>query len=63
MDPDRNLLSQLQLAKNILHNDEVADDTISLENDAIALAELVLALDNWLTKGGFTPARWAPRSP
>lgn len=61
MDPDRNLLTQLQLAKNILHKDKIVDDAISLEiaDDAVALAELVLALDSWLTGGGFTPDRWA----
>jgi hypothetical protein len=33
-------------------------DRYELELDATRLAELVLALDEWIRKGGFLPTRW-----
>jgi hypothetical protein len=30
-----------------------------IANEATALAELVLALDGWLSNGGFKPGRWS----
>lgn len=53
MDPNANLEEQLKLAKRIAES----DDGHSLE-DGVRLAELVIALDEWLAKGGFKPARW-----
>jgi len=56
VDPNANLAEQLELAR------ELVDD----ENpDAARLAELVIALDEWIARGGFLPLRWArpPREP
>jgi hypothetical protein len=47
MDPDKTLAEICELAEN---QDGSAE--------ASALAERVLALDEWLTKGGLFPARW-----
>lgn len=70
MDPESNLEEQLALAKGILKTmDEVRDlrdeddpESIAIANDvaddAERLAELVLALDEWLRKGGFLPRKW-----
>ena len=54
MDPNENLREQREIAERIVrcHEDET--------NDALALAELVLALDGWLQRGGFMPAEWTP---
>jgi hypothetical protein len=52
MDPENNLQKQLQLAKNILRCARHRG------RDAEELAELVLALDEWLSQGGFRPSRW-----
>jgi hypothetical protein len=52
--PDANLEQQLQLAIRIVETGES-------NGEAYRLAELVLALDEWLLKGGFRPARWATR--
>ena len=52
MDPDANLLEQRQIVQRMLSADEV--DTA----DALRLAELVDALDLWLSRGGFRPRRW-----
>lgn len=40
---------------------ESAEVFLSGANDerAVALAEAVIALDEWLTKGGFLPADWS----
>ena len=44
MDPNANLLEQLRLASN----------------QGGRLAELVIALDDWIARGGFLPTRWDP---
>lgn len=56
MDPNETLTSAIVLARTIVDS-EASDD------NANELAELVLALDEWLTKGGFYPDAWgnAPR--
>jgi hypothetical protein len=51
MDPDANLRRQLAIARAAVTVDG-ADDTL------VELSELVLALDEWITMGGFVPARW-----
>jgi hypothetical protein len=51
MDPEANLKDQRRLAERILNGD-------GSESDAYRLAELVEALDEWIAKGGFLPARW-----
>lgn len=49
MDPDAALTELLELAEIGAEGDEV---------DAARMAELVLALDGWICRGGFCPARW-----
>jgi len=52
MDPTANLEEQLRLARALVEADEPdADDTRRL-------AELVLALNDWLCSGGFSPPSW-----
>lgn len=52
MDPDTALAEALDLALRVF--DGEAED-----GDAVHLAALVLALNRWLTRGGFAPAGWA----
>ena len=67
MDPDRNIADQMQLSTEIIEIiDERADDDGVLSDEdkdevvekANELAELVQALDAWISKGGFLPAIW-----
>lgn len=53
MDPDANLEEQLRIAKRVLDADGCD------AGDIVRLAELVDALDGWISKGGFLPKRWA----
>jgi hypothetical protein len=55
MDPNENLKEQVEIAKDILLPD--ASD-MELEEKAVRLAELVVALDEWIQKGGFLPEAW-----
>jgi len=52
MDPNANLKEILELAGKISID---ADSDSELE---VRLAELVMALDEWICKGGFLPSRW-----
>jgi hypothetical protein len=52
MHPDTNLREQLFLASKILYEGE------PLREDVDRLAELVLALDEWIAKGGSLPKQW-----
>lgn len=54
MDPNCNLDEMLQLAKTISSDGWVPDP-----QQAERLAELVVALDGWIMKGGFRPTRWS----
>ncbi len=66
MDPDANLKEQLEIAQEIqkVWDDCNADGTLTagqrdyLADKAGRLSELVEALDEWIRKGGFLPARW-----
>lgn len=66
MDPNANIDEQLELVKEInAVVDSAADDgtltpeqTEALGDKAARLAELVEALDHWITGGGFLPTRW-----
>jgi hypothetical protein len=58
MDPDANLKDQLTLAQRLLRNLEAEPMVSAEEADVMRLAELVLALDEWIRKGGFLPERW-----
>jgi hypothetical protein len=51
MDPDANLAEQRKLAETIINGHGTRDD-------ADRLAELVMGLDDWLTRGGFYPGDW-----
>lgn len=68
MDPDANLERQREIAQEIVTltdtsegegwdetDREVLEKLASLANE---LADLVLALDEWITKHGFLPRRW-----
>lgn len=58
MDPNANLEEQLKTA-NALVNDSAPISPIDLAFKAALLAEYVIALDEWIRKGGFLPATWA----
>lgn len=62
MDPNANLTEQLALAAAFLRaaDDDEPDQSPDMD-DARRLAELVLALDEWLRRGGFLPADWRGR--
>lgn len=52
MDPNANLAEQLRLAR----------DPEEWDHDSgTRLAELVVALDEWIRKGGFLPDAWKPK--
>ncbi len=57
MDPNANLSEQLAIARELLDEESISGFQESIEQGH-RLAELVLALDEWLTKGGFPPKRW-----
>jgi len=59
MDPTANLKEQLELARSLTKGSDQlgAYDTVDTI-DAVRLAELVLALDGWIKKGGFLPEQW-----
>lgn len=56
MDPNENLREQLELAQKL--RDDFSLDDLQVDRAAMRLAELVLALDEWLRKGGFYPRAW-----
>lgn len=58
MDPNANLKEMLELAASIIEAYEDEDGNGVDQDDANRLAELVEALDGWLSKGGFLPGRW-----
>ena len=56
MDPDTNLTEQRELAQAII-TDQLGIPP-NYETAARELANLVLALDAWLRRGGFLPTAW-----
>ncbi len=56
MDPDANLREQLELAQKL--SEAEWEDIDDAREDVYRLAELVLALDEWIRKGGFHPEPW-----
>lgn len=60
MDPDANLKEQITIARHLLDRNPTAPINVdtSLVWEADRLAELVCALDDWITGGGFLPERW-----
>jgi hypothetical protein len=58
MDPDEALREMRKLSETLIR---CGDDHIHLEayaEDVVRLAELVQAIDGWLSKGGFLPRGW-----
>lgn len=51
MDPNANLTRQREIVARIVEGE-------SQDGDLEELADLAEALDEWLSKGGFLPARW-----
>ena len=62
MDPNENLRKQRALAARIIaisdNEDAPNEEQRELEEAAAELAELVRALDVWITTGGFLPSAW-----
>lgn len=56
MDPDANLEAMLERARAIIALARVGAEVSDLE---IELAELVIALHDWLVKGGALPNEWS----
>lgn len=64
MDPTENLRKQLVLANKLVAEYHSRTTAVSQEEeDAYWLAEHVIALDEWISRGGFLPARWQPLDP
>lgn len=53
MDPNANLAEQIRLADR-LESDDTGPDAAA----ALRLAELVLAMNEWIRGGGFLPDAW-----
>ena len=70
MDPDAALEEMLKISKRILEREEAFanlanDDVVGVTrhvagtmNDGKRLAELVQALDQWISRDGFLPSNW-----
>jgi len=64
MDPDANIREQVELAERIQrridseHQGVAGPALQGVIDDADRLAELVIALDGWVARGGFLPQRW-----
>lgn len=58
MDPNANIAEQLMLARKILWDMDSSREAD--ERAGTRLAELVVALDEWLKRGGVLPSRWTP---
>jgi len=55
MDPDANLAEQVRLATAVVDGKPSGGMTPVADR----LAELVLAMDEWIRGGGFLPAAWS----
>lgn len=55
MDPDENLREQWEIAHRLTEKPQNTERDLE---DAERLAELVLALDTWITNGGALPKSW-----
>jgi hypothetical protein len=67
MDPDANLDEQRRLVRRIHAVQDATEgptmgELRDVAHDAYRLAELVEALDQWIARGGFLPARWRQSS-
>lgn len=54
MDPTANLSEQREIVARV----ELCEDAEALHEDLSRLAELVIALDEWISLGNFLPAQW-----
>lgn len=61
MDPDA-ALRRFRVALSQYHQTSVTEDDSVLLALAYEAMEAAEALDEWLTRGGFLPAAWRPRS-
>lgn len=57
MDPNTTLANALRAAEEILVRDPYEERDTNYSTD-INLAAYLTSLDEWITKGGFLPARW-----
>lgn len=62
MDPNANLEEMLRLANKALNLsvEEAERNRADLHADSVRLAELVLAMHEWLNRDGALPDMWAP---
>lgn len=58
MDPNATLVEMLALAEMIQQEYGDTDGNGVDQDDANRLAELVEALNGWITRGGFLPKAW-----
>ena len=58
MDPDKCLDEALEVAREIVDALD-GSEPYDIDDAANTLAERVIALDEWLRKGGFLPKPWA----
>jgi hypothetical protein len=60
MDPTANLAEQVRLAKEIqkIVDGELPASVMETWQRTSRLSELVLALNEWMLKGGFPPRQW-----
>ena len=62
MDPNENLKCMLRFAESLV---DIDTDEMNKEELVLALwranrlAELVLALNDWIRRGGFAPSNWS----
>lgn len=56
MDPDENLKQQRRISAALMY--QIENDRKVEDADVLRLSELVIALDEWIAKGGFLPAAW-----
>ena len=56
MDPQANLKEQLELARDFVREADADESDVYFQQERVLrLAELVIALDEWMRKGGFSP--------
>ena len=60
MDPDANLAEQLRLARGMqeLSDADTAGADEELIDQGLRIAELVIALNDWVRSGGYLPKAW-----
>ena len=59
MDPNSNLIEQLAIARQIVADVDAEQPAFDWPFNAVRMAELVIALDEWIRKGGFLPDGWS----